>query len=156
MHGGVSCSSDIIFQKIGKKSCQQVATVSYHRTFCERARVQPWDLHNKGEQSSRRLDAVSYEQLGSCAVFVEAHMECVRKKVWDLHENISLHIMSKNEVTSEKIPSEDQGPTASTTANGKAESTDGRSNSESQRFGRFCHRDAVGRFTSSSFFRFLR
>ena len=45
-------------------------------------------IKNQRGQNGRSLNALSHEQLGSCAEFIEANMEFARKKAWDLHKNM--------------------------------------------------------------------
>ena len=63
--------------KILELFVNKVPTVSYRRTFCEKGRE---EITQQGGQSGQTPNALSYEQLGSCAYFIEAHMEFARKK----------------------------------------------------------------------------
>ena len=47
-----------------------------------------WGLKKQRAQNGRSLNALSHEQLGSCAEFIEANMEFARKKAWDVHKNM--------------------------------------------------------------------
>ena len=67
----------------------------------------------------------------------------------------SLHMMSKNELTSDEQNTirRSTEPTV-TTANGEAR-VNGRSGSVCHRFGRCCHNDVVRRFSSGALFGFI-
>ena len=82
---------------------------------------------------------------------VASRLDCEHERQeFIVDSGASLHMMSKNELTSggEKMPSADsKEPTVITTANGKGR-VDRRCDSLRQRFGRLCYTDAVGRFTA--------
>ena len=87
---GVSATpAKSILQKM-VEYCQEVPTTSRRNPFCERAREERslLGIVQRGGQNSRSPNALSHTQLGSCADFIEANMEFVRKIAWDLLKNV--------------------------------------------------------------------
>ena len=55
--------------------------VSIRRKVCERTRQGPtFEIIKQGRQNHRSPNALSFQQRGNCAEFIEANMEFARKK----------------------------------------------------------------------------
>ena len=101
LHGVSAIPVKSIEQKIVKnivKKCRLAGVTE--RLLKEREKKCPTlGIMKQGGQGSRNPNAVSCEQLGSCAIFIEANMEFVQtKKTWDLHKNIYIYKSKKTYV----------------------------------------------------------
>ena len=78
-------------QKVGKEVARKKFRLSrVAQRFVQEHEEQSHTLGKKKQrgQNGRSLNALSHEQLGSCAELTEANMEFARKKACDVHKNM--------------------------------------------------------------------